>query len=68
MFTEKQFLVYFTLKTLIKEKLSYETTFLVTEKKEKMVKLQFEFAAIAGSDRKTNVIAITSITSEAEKC
>ena len=33
-----------------------------------MVKLQFEFAVIAGSDGKTNVIAITSITSEEGKC
>ena len=67
MFTEQQFLVYFTLKTLNKEKLSYKTTFLVTEKRQKMIKLQFEFAVIARSDGKTKVIAITSITSEGGK-
>ena len=67
-FAEKQFLVYLTLQTLNKEKLSYKTTFLVTEKREKTVKLQFEFAVIAGSDGKTNVIAITSISSEEGKC
>ena len=33
-----------------------------------MIKLPFEFAVIAGSDGKTNVIAITSITSEEGKC
>ena len=33
-----------------------------------MVKLQFKFAVIAGSDGKTYVIAITSITSEEGKC
>ena len=48
--------------------MSYKKTFLVTEKREKIVKFQFEFAVIAGSDGKTNVIAITSITSEEGKC
>ena len=48
--------------------MSYKKTFLVTEKREKIVKFQFEFAVIAGSDGKTNVIAITLITSEEGKC